>query len=326
MEALIRASRGHDELDEWRSVMNNRGLWYALGAYLLWGVIPIFWKQFHGIPALEITAHRVIWSFVLCALVVTLARRWPDLRAAFAVPRTWLTFVATAALLLLNWLVYIWAINADMILETSLGYFINPLVNVLLGVLFLRERLRSGQWIAVGLAAIAVLWLTFTHGGLPWVALTLAFTFGFYGLFKKTADLGSLEGLTLEMGYLFIPMLGYVILLSYRGAGSMDVSQTRESLLFMATGVMTALPLLLFSAGARLVPLSMLGVLQYIAPTMQFFIGVFYYHEPFSQALLIGFMLIWVALAVYSVEGMLHRRTRLRTTVPPPDTAEPAAP
>ena len=181
----------------------NRGILYGFSAYLMWGVLPIFWKQLQDLPAFDVAAHRIIWSFALLAVIVSFAQKWEAIRRAVRKPRTLATFAIIAAILFLNWMVYIWAINAGQIVETSLGYFINPLVNVLLGVLFLRERLRSFQWLSIAVAACGVLWLTVRYGSLPWIALTLAFTFGIYGLLKKKSSLESLEGLTLEMGILF---------------------------------------------------------------------------------------------------------------------------
>ena len=219
-----------------------------------------------------------------------------------------LTFATTASLLFVNWSVYIWAINQNRIVETSLGYFINPLVNVLLGVFFLREQLRSGQWASIGIAALGVLYLTFGYGQLPWIALTLAFSFGFYALLRKTATLGSLDGLSIEMGILTPLMLGYLLFLTVTGSSAFTSQGPSTTILLVMTGLATTVPMLLFTMGARLVPLSVLGLLQYIAPTIQFVLGVALYQEPFSSALFAGFCVIWTALLLYAVEGMLHRR------------------
>ncbi len=282
----------------------NRGILYGLGAYLMWGVLPIFWKQLHAVPAFDVAAHRILWSFAILAALVSLKARWPALGRAARNPRTLFTIAAAALILLLNWMVYIWAINAGQIVETSLGYFINPLVNVLLGVVFLRERLRSFQWLSIAVAACGVLWLTFHYGSLPWIALTLAFTFGIYGLLKKKSSLDALDGLTMEMGILFAPMLVFLVV-KYGQAGAAEgVNSLRMWALLLLTGAFTVVPLLLFGAGARRIPLSVVGLLQYIAPTLQLLIGVAMYHEPFTRDNLIGFVLIWIALALYTGEGV----------------------
>ncbi len=286
----------------------NKGIFYALGAYMFWGILPVYWKELHALPPLEISAHRVVWSLVLLAGILSYRRHWPVLGAALRNRKIVMTFVGASALLLTNWLVYIWAVNAGHILDTSLGYFMNPLVNVLLGVVFLHERLRPWQWAAIGVAATGVLYLALGYGGLPWIAPTLAVTFGLYGLLNKTAALDALEGLSLEMAIMGVPMAAYLIYLSYSGAGALGHANLLTTvLLFMAGGV-TTVPLLLFSAGARRVPLSLLGLLQYIAPTMQFVLGVLVYHEPFTHTRLAGFSLIWTALALYALESLFQKR------------------
>ena len=288
----------------------NRGILYGLSAYLIWGVLPIFWKQLQAIPPFDVAAHRIIWSFALLAVAVSFTRKWAAIHRAVRDPRTFVTFIAIAAILFLNWMVYIWAINAGQIVETSLGYFINPLVNVLLGVVFLRERLRAFQWLSIGVAACGVLWLTVRYGSLPWIALTLAFSFGIYGLLKKKSSLDSLEGLTLEMGILIAPIL---LFFAYRYSQTETVTgleSPRLAVLLLLTGVFTVAPLLLFGAGARRIPLSVVGLLQYIAPTIQLLIGVLMYHEPFTHDSQIGFVLIWIALALYTGEGLWRRQHR----------------
>jgi len=219
-----------------------------------------------------------------------------------------LLYFAVAVLLTVNWGVYVWAIANGHVVEASLGYFINPLVNVLLGTLFLREKLRPAQWIPVGLAAAGVLYLTVTYGRLPWIALGLAFSFGFYGLLKKVAPLGSFQGLTLETAILFLPALGYLIFAETQGIGAFGHVAWSTSLLLALTGVITTIPLLLFASGARRIPLTTLGLLQYVAPTLQFLIGVILYHEPFTQNRMIGFSIIWLALIIYSVESFVQYR------------------
>ncbi len=286
----------------------NRGILYALGAYLAWGFLPLYWKAVQVATPLEILAHRVVWSLLLLFGLLTLLGQWRGLGQVLRDRRLLLTFVATALLLSVNWLTYIWAVNAGHVIESSLGYFINPLVNVVLGVLVLQERMRRGQWLAVGLAATGVLYLTVSLGSLPWIALTLAFSFGGYGLLRKTAALNSLNGLTLETSFMFVPAVGYLLYLEWQGRAIFGHVSTELTLLLVGTGLITAVPLLLFAAGARRIPLSMVGLLQYIAPTIQFLLGIFLYHEPFSTGKLVGFVLIWLALALYSGEGLWRRR------------------
>jgi chloramphenicol-sensitive protein RarD len=284
----------------------NKGIFYAAGAYIAWGLLPIFWKALHNLPALEILAHRIAWGLLVALLLVAYRGRWQWLGAAARSKRTLLTFATSALLLSLNWFVYIWAVNAGYIVETSLGYFINPLVNVLLGVLFLKERLRVGQGVAVAVALGGVLYLTAQYGTLPWIALALAGSFGGYGLLRKTAALGSLEGFTLETLLLFAPALVYLLYRESIGAAAFGHASAVTSLLLACAGIVTAVPLLLFAAGARRITLISLGVLQYIAPTIQFFLGVVVYGEALSMRRLIGFCLIWLALAIYTLEGVLR--------------------
>ena len=211
-------------------------------------------------------------------------------------------------LLSINWLTYVWAVNAGYIVETALGYFINPLLSVLMGVIFLREHLRPWQWLPIGLAALGVLYLTVAYGSLPWIALTLAFSFGIYGLVKKTAPLGSLYGLTLETGILFVPALVYLVYLQFAGQAAFVNSGGVTTTLLIGAGLVTTVPLLMFASAAQRIPLSMMGVLQYIAPTLQFLIGVLLYREPFSHSQLIGFGIVWLALLLFWVEGYLASR------------------
>jgi chloramphenicol-sensitive protein RarD len=221
-------------------------------------------------------------------------------------------------LLSVNWGTYIWAVNAGFIIETSLGYFINPLVNVLLGVALLKEKLRRGQLAAVIIALAGVLYLTFSYGALPWIALTLAFSFGFYGLLRKTASRGSLEGLSMETGILFLPALGYVIYLQLEGSAAFGGSELQTTLLLSLAGVATAVPLLLFASGARQITLITLGILQYVAPTIQFLLGVFVYHEAFNQEDFVGYGLVWLALLIYSGEAIWRGRGNGRKLKPKP--------
>ena len=267
----------------------NKGILYAIAAYGMWGLLPLYWKALQHVPALEILSHRMTWSlgFVLGLLLVR--RRWEWLKTAVSQPRTLLLFTASALLLSVNWFVYIWGVNAGFIVETSLGYFINPLVSVLMGVFFLGEQLRKGQWLAIALAGVGVIYLTVRYGALPWIALTLATSFALYGLIRKTAPLGSLEGLSLETALMFIPALGYLVYLESLGTAAFGHVDGLTTGLLMFAGAATAVPLLFFAAGARRTRLATIGILQYIAPTLQFLIGVLIYHEPFTADRLVGF-------------------------------------
>jgi chloramphenicol-sensitive protein RarD len=290
--------------------MQNKGTLAALGAYFLWGLFPIYWKFLDYVPAAEILAHRMLWSFVFMLLLMAIGREWRWLKTAVSQPRTLLLFVLSATLLGINWLTYIWGVNNGYIVDTSLGYFINPLVNVLLGVLFLRERPRNGQWLAIGVATIGVVYLAVSYGVVLWISLTLAFSFAFYGLLRKTSSLNSWEGLTLETAVFFLPAFGYLLFLEVGETAAFGHISTSTTLLLMGTGIATSVPLLLFAYGARLVTLTTLGILQYIAPTMQFLIGVLIYNEPFTNQRIIGFTIIWIALAIYSGENIRNRRQR----------------
>lgn len=298
----------------------NRGILYGIGAYLMWGFFPIYFKAIQMVPALQIMFHRVVWSFFFLATLILLKRDWPRLRAQVARPRVVPVYSLAACLLALNWLIYIWGVNTGQVVETSLGYFINPLVSVLLGVVILRERLRPLQWLPVALAAIGVLYLTLQHGSLPWIALALAFTFGMYGLLKKIAPLGALYGLTLETAILFLPALGYLLFVESQGSGSFGHLGWNLNVVLALSGVVTALPLLMFATAARAIPLSLVGILQYFAPSVQFLLGVFLYREPFSLPQLVGFTIIWTALLIFTLEGFLERRRNNHASLAP---AEP---
>jgi chloramphenicol-sensitive protein RarD len=286
----------------------NTGIWNGLGAYILWGFFPIYWKLLHEVSALQVIGHRITWSFILLMGVILLSRQWQVFRSAALVPKVIGIYAIAGVLLSVNWLIYVWGVNAGFIVETSLGYFINPLVSVLLGVLFLRERLRALQWIAVGLAAAGVIYLTFSYGRPPWIALSLAFSFGIYGLVKKLAPLGSLYGLTLETALVFPLALVYLVFVQSAGTGAFLHHGPLVDLLLIGTGAVTSIPLLMFASAARQIPLTMIGVLQYIAPTLQFILGVFLYHEPFDQSRFLGFSLVWLALIIFWVENYLANR------------------
>jgi len=293
----------------------NKGIWYGIGAYVTWGLFPIYWKWLHHVPALQLIGHRILWSFLMLFVAILTSRQWNIFRAAVLAPRVLRIYLAAAVLVGINWLVYVWAVNAGFIVETSLGYYINPLLSVLMGVLFLRERMRSLQWVPLGLAAVGVLYLTFAYGSLPWIALTLAFSFGLYGLVKKTAPLGSLYGLTLETGLLFLPALLYLLYADATGQGAFLHTGAISDVLLVGAGLMTTIPLLMFASAARRIPLSLVGILQYIAPTLQFLLGVLVYREPFTHAQFIGFGIVWIALILFGVEGFLASRAQRAQTV-----------
>lgn len=277
----------------------------AGGAYILWGVLPIYWKFLVSVPALEILAHRIVWSvFFLWVLLFFQGRIKSflgEIRLLLGRPRTLLGVFAAGLILNLNWGTYIWAVNHNHIIQTSLGYYINPLISVLLGIIFLKERLSLWQLLAFFLAAVGVLSLTIQYGAFPWVALTLALTFGFYGLFKKLTSLDSISGLTLETMLTCLFALAYLIYLGLAGWGSFNFSWSAQNGLLFGAGIVTAVPLLLFGAGAQRLPLFVLGFLQYISPTMTLLLGALLYHEPFTRGHLASFGIIWVALIVFSL-------------------------
>ncbi len=294
----------------------NRGIWYGVGAYGAWGLFPVYFNWLQHVPALQVVSHRIVWSCLALICFILFAGQWRAFRANALTATSLRVYSAAAVLIAINWLVWVWAVSAGYIVEASLGYFITPLLNVLLGVVVLRERLRRWQWVSVGLAAIGVAYLTLAYGSIPWIALTLALAFGFYGLVKRQAPLSSLHGLTLETGILILPAIAYLCFANGFGASTLAPADWKTDALLVGAGLVTTVPLLLFATAARLVPLSGLGVLQYIAPTMQFLLGVLVYNEPFGHSQLIGFVIIWLALIVFGAESVLTHRA------PPPIVAE----
>lgn len=290
----------------------NRGLLAAAGAYFLWGLWPLYWRLLEQVPALQIMAHRVIWcaAFVLGYLFIRYRLAW--LAPLRNNPRLWILLGTSGLLIGSNWWLYIWAVNTNQIVETSLGYFINPLVSITLGVLVLRERLNPRQWLAVAIAAAGVAYLSVQFGRLPWIALALAGSFAAYGLVRKLAHVDSVPGLAIENGLILLPVL---LLLLASGARPGDFFgnyfgnyDTQTIVLLVAAGPTTALPLIWFAYGARRIPLSMVGILQYIAPSLQLLVAVFVFGEPFTRTHLIGFACIWAALAIYAVDGLYRLR------------------
>ena len=280
------------------------GLLCAATAYVLWGIFPLYFKLLAGVPALEILMHRMLWSLGFLALVLSARGQWRWLGNVLHQPRLLAGFTASALLLAGNWFLYIWSVNHDRVIDASLGYFITPLVNVMLGYLVLGERLRHMQWAAILLAAAGVIWLALQGGHPPWIGLALAATFGTYGLLRKTARLGPLEGLSLETLLLCPLALGYLGWLTWSGQNTFAAVPVSTRWLLVAAGPITAIPLLLFAAGARRIPLATLGLLQYIGPTITLLLGVLLFHETFGGARLAGFAVIWSALVLYSVDGL----------------------
>jgi chloramphenicol-sensitive protein RarD len=288
----------------------KKGVLAGFASYFLWGLFPIFFHALKAVDSFQVLAHRIVWSFFFLVLLLSLRRDWAVFRRSLNL-RVVLLYFGVAVLLTVNWGVYVWAIANGHVVEASLGYFINPLVNVLLGVVFLKERLRPLQWVPVGLAAAGVLYLTISYGAPPWIALALAFSFGLYGMMKKIAPLGSLHSLTLETGTVFLPALAFLLVAEFSGRGAFGHVSGFETLLLSLTGVVTSIPLLLFTYGARRIPYSTMGLLQYVAPTLQFLSGVILFSEPFSHHQAIGFGIIWAALILFTIETYLHNKRPL---------------
>lgn len=282
----------------------HKGTLYAIAAYLAWGLFPIYFKSLHEVAALEILLNRMIWALVFLLGVLAWRKQWSWIPLLLTRPRVVAGFAASATLLSVNWLIYIWAINNGHIIDASLGYFITPLVNIVIGFAVLRERLAPLQWLSVGLAAAGVAWLGWQSGHLPWIGVGLALSFGTYGLLRKTSALGALEGLSLETFLLFPFAFAYLAWLGAHGQSSLTNGAPHLRLLLIASGPITAVPLLLFAAGARRITMTTLGILQYIAPFMQFAIGVWLYQEYFDSQRLLGFATIWLALIVYSCDSL----------------------
>jgi chloramphenicol-sensitive protein RarD len=283
------------------------GFWSGVAAFTIWGLVPIYWKLLKHVPTMQVLGHRIVWSLAVLAILVAGRRRAHAALANVSRQVVGLYAIA-AALIAVNWFLYIYAVNAGFIVETSLGYYITPLVNVLFGVLFFHERMRPAQWLAIALATAGVVELTYAYGSLPWIAFGLAASFGTYGLAKKKAPLNPLEGLTLETGILAPLAILYLVMLHGTGDGVFLRTGVASDALLIGGGAVTMVPLLLFAAAARTVPLSVIGILQYIGPTLQFLLGIFVYDEPFSRLQLIGFSIVWAALAVYAGDSLRARR------------------
>ncbi len=298
--------------------MDERRLGVASGlaAYSLWGLFPLYFPLLEPAGGLEIVAHRVVWSVVFVALLLTAVRRWGHVRAAVADVRTLLVLAGAAVLIAANWLIFVYGVNSGHVVETSLGYFVNPLVSVVLGVVVFGERLRRLQWAAVAIAAVAVVVLTVDYGRPPWIALGLAGTFALYGLMKKMVRVDAAPGLLVETALVTLPAVGVLAFLQADGTGTFGDAGTGHALLLASSGIATAVPLLLFAAAARRIPLSSVGLLQYLTPLMQLSIGVFVYDEPMPPARLAGFVIVWLALAVFTADTLRHARARTRRALP----------
>ena len=283
------------------------GAWAAAGAFLLWGVFPLYWKRLHGISPFELIAHRVVWSLVLLVGLIRLRHSSGAFIAALRNSRVCALYLLSGVLLAANWLIYVWAVNANHIVETSLGYFLNPLCNVALGFLVLRERLRPLQWTAVACAAAGVIVQLVELGRLPWIALGLAGTFSLYGLLRKQGPLGPVAGLGLETLLLAPIAAAFLVWRGFTGEGALGHVGTEQQVLIIGTGIVTSVPLLLFARAAHALPLSLLGVFQYLAPSVQFLIGVLVYHEPLGRTQVTSFVLIWIGLALFTIDSLRRR-------------------
>ncbi len=285
----------------------SKGTLAAIIAYILWGLYPIYFKLLVAVPPFQTTAHRIVWAFIIMFLVLVVTRQLKALIRSIT-RRVFLIYLVAGLFVGVNWTIYIWAVVNDYILDASLGYFINPLLSVLLGLVFLRERLRPLQWLPVALAAAGVTYLTLSHGRFPWVALSLAFSFAMYGLVKKLSPLLPAQGLALETSTIFPLALGYLLVMEARGTGAFGHMGLSTSLLLAGAGLVTIFPLILFAYATQKIPLTMVGLLQYFTPTLQFLAGYLLYGEVFDTPRVIGFSFIWVGLIIFTAEGFLHRR------------------
>ncbi|MFB7540619.1 EamA family transporter RarD [Streptomyces zaomyceticus] len=290
---------------------DRAGLLYGIGAYGMWGLVPLFWPLLKPAGAIEILAHRMVWSLAFVGLALLALRRWGWIRELVRSPRKLGLITVAAAVITVNWGLYIWSVNTGHVVEASLGYFINPLVTIALGVLVLQERLRPAQWAAVGIGFAAVLVLAIGYGQPPWISLTLAFSFALYGLVKKKVNIGGLESLAAETAVQFLPALGYLVWLGTQDSLAFGSHGAGHTALLAATGIVTAVPLVCFGAAAIRVPLSTLGLLQYLAPTFQFLLGILYFHEAMPPERWAGFALVWLALTILTWDALrTARRSR----------------
>jgi chloramphenicol-sensitive protein RarD len=282
------------------------GVICGTSAFLIWGLSPLFWKVLAGVPAFELLMHRVVWSFLFLAVLLIVQGRWDQFSAAVTHRKTLLVLFVTTLFVSCNWFLYIWSVNNGYVLQASLGYYINPLVNVVLGVIVLRERLRPLQLLAVMLAGVGVVYLTVSYGVFPWISLTLALTFGVYGLLRKVSPVGSLEGLCVETLIISVPALVYLVAIDIDGSGAFMSISIKTDIFLAGTALLTGLPLLLFNLGAKRLNLSTVGFLQYLAPSTMFVLAIFVFHEPISKAQIVSFGFVWAALGIYSTDTALH--------------------
>jgi chloramphenicol-sensitive protein RarD len=297
------------------STRSGNGAAAAAAGFLIWGIVPVYWKQMQGVSAFELIAHRIVWSLVFLFAVLAWQRNFSSLRPAIASPRAAGLNLLSGLLLSVNWTIYVWAVNAGHVIETSLGYFLVPLGNVAIGSLVLKEKLRPAQWLAIALAAAGVAFLLLRVGHVPWIALIIAGSWSAYGLLKKQSALGSIAGLTVETLILFPVAAGLLLWLAGQGKGVIGHADLRLQAYVLSAGVVTALPLLLFAYGAQRLRLTTLGLLQYLAPSVQFLIGVFVYHEPFDGVRLQAFALIWTGLVIYTADLFWSQRRLLLKSV-----------
>jgi len=288
----------------------------AAGGFLIWGLVPLYWKQMQSVAAIELIAHRIVWSLILLVGVLAWQRKFHDLKRAFVDRRSIALNLLSSGLLATNWTIYVWAVNAGHILESSLGYFLTPLGNVALGYVFLHERLRRTQWFAITFAAAGVGFLLFGVGHFPWIALSLAGTWSSYALFKKKSALGPLAGLTVETLLLFPLASGVLVWRQHTGQGALGQVDAWRHFLVLSVGIVTAVPLLLFAYGAQRIRLTTLGLLQYLAPTVQFLIGLFVYHEAFTTGQFRAYLLIWCGLIIYTADAFHTQRRKLPAESP----------
>lgn len=279
----------------------RKGVIYAVVAYLCWGLLPLYWRMFETMSALEVLSHRILWSFVFVAIVVTAAKRWKHMKAAIADRKSKIAVFLCALFISCNWLIFIWAVNDNHVIETSLGYYMNPLISVLFAVVFLKERLHLGQWLAIALAGVGVAMLAIQYGHIPWISISLAMSFTLYGLAKKVAKLDVLLGLTWETLIVFPISLLYLAFIHTQGTATLSTISSTSLIFLLLAGIATAMPLFWFAKAAELLPLSMVGFIQYIAPTTSLLLAIFVFNEPFTSGQLISFVLIWGALILYSI-------------------------
>jgi len=292
----------------------SKGIWYAIAAYLCWGLFPIYWKLLSSVPSSQILCHRIVWSFITLVIVLLAFKQFRTFCGEMFSWKVINIYFWAAILIGINWFLYIWSVNNGHIVEASLGYFINPLFSVLIGVLFFREKLRLRQWISIALATAGVVYLTLSLGSLPWIALGLALSFAVYGLVKKIAPLNSLNGLTIETILLLLPAAGFLFLEDFRGGGAFMHGGVFKDALMICAGIVTAMPLLFFASAAKRIPLSYMGILQYISPTTQFLLGVFIYKEVFTMDKLIGYIFVWMALIIFTFDSFAVYRVMAAET------------